>query len=162
MVHQCLDLEPHPGFQVKVHFDSVGFKIFYKEATNPHTLREGNILSLVIFTIEMFYLVYINVRTCAIFSLGFVIVWYVVSWLCGFLCCTSSASLISWYIIEDESSYWKLWYLYVYKSSYHKIFFPYNLGDALEIGVQWSILKEDIPSFERYMAQLKPYYLDYK
>ena len=36
------------------------------------------------------------------------------------------------------------------------------LGDALEIGVQWSILKKDIPSFERYMAQLKPYYLDYK
>ncbi|CAH3145639.1 hypothetical protein pdam_00002909 [Pocillopora damicornis] len=34
--------------------------------------------------------------------------------------------------------------------------------DALEIGVQWSILKKDIPSFERYMAQLKPYYLDYK
>jgi len=36
------------------------------------------------------------------------------------------------------------------------------LGDALEIGVQWSISKKDIPSFERYMAQLKPYYLDYK
>ncbi|XP_073247998.1 26S proteasome non-ATPase regulatory subunit 8-like isoform X2 [Porites lutea] len=34
--------------------------------------------------------------------------------------------------------------------------------DALEIGVQWSISKKDIPSFERYMAQLKPYYLDYK
>ena len=37
-----------------------------------------------------------------------------------------------------------------------------SIGDALEIGVQWSILKKDIPSFERYMAQLKPYYLDYK
>ncbi|KXJ24823.1 26S proteasome non-ATPase regulatory subunit 8 [Exaiptasia diaphana] len=34
--------------------------------------------------------------------------------------------------------------------------------DILEIGVQWSILKEDIPSFERYMAMLKPYYLDYR
>ncbi|XP_032232516.2 26S proteasome non-ATPase regulatory subunit 8 [Nematostella vectensis] len=34
--------------------------------------------------------------------------------------------------------------------------------DVLEIGVQWSILKEDIPSFERYMAMLKPYYLDYR
>ena len=35
-------------------------------------------------------------------------------------------------------------------------------GDVLEIGVQWSVLKKDIPSFERYMAQLKPYYLDYR
>ena len=36
------------------------------------------------------------------------------------------------------------------------------LGDVLEIGAQWSIASEDIPSFERYMAQLKPYYFDYK
>ncbi|XP_022196969.1 26S proteasome non-ATPase regulatory subunit 8 isoform X1 [Nilaparvata lugens] len=34
--------------------------------------------------------------------------------------------------------------------------------DILEIGAQWSIEKKDIPSFERYMAQLKCYYLDYK
>ncbi|XP_053577599.1 26S proteasome non-ATPase regulatory subunit 8 [Bombina bombina] len=34
--------------------------------------------------------------------------------------------------------------------------------DVLEIGAQWSILKKDIPSFERYMAQLKCYYFDYK
>ncbi|KAF4523543.1 hypothetical protein B566_EDAN011991, partial [Ephemera danica] len=34
--------------------------------------------------------------------------------------------------------------------------------DILEIGVQWSIECKDIPSFERYMAQLKSYYLDYK
>lgn len=35
-------------------------------------------------------------------------------------------------------------------------------GDILEIGAQWSIVTEDIPSFERYMAQLKCYYFDYK
>ncbi|OXU29788.1 hypothetical protein TSAR_006957 [Trichomalopsis sarcophagae] len=34
--------------------------------------------------------------------------------------------------------------------------------DILEIGAQWSISTEDIPSFERYMAQLKCYYFDYK
>ncbi|XP_075232947.1 26S proteasome non-ATPase regulatory subunit 8-like [Lycorma delicatula] len=34
--------------------------------------------------------------------------------------------------------------------------------DILEIGAQWSIAVKDIPSFERYMAQLKCYYLDYK
>jgi len=34
--------------------------------------------------------------------------------------------------------------------------------DILEIGAQWSIAQKDIPSFERYMAQLKCYYLDYK
>lgn len=34
--------------------------------------------------------------------------------------------------------------------------------DILEIGAQWSIATKDIPSFERYMAQLKCYYLDYK
>lgn len=34
--------------------------------------------------------------------------------------------------------------------------------DVLEIGVQYSIATKDIPSFERYMAQLKCYYLDYK
>lgn len=33
--------------------------------------------------------------------------------------------------------------------------------DILEIGVQWSIDAHDIPSFERYMAQLKCYYFDY-
>ncbi|GAB6022432.1 26S proteasome non-ATPase regulatory subunit 8 [Chamberlinius hualienensis] len=34
--------------------------------------------------------------------------------------------------------------------------------DILEIGAQWSIKVKDIPSFERYMAQLKYYYMDYK
>ncbi|XP_014672971.1 PREDICTED: 26S proteasome non-ATPase regulatory subunit 8-like [Priapulus caudatus] len=34
--------------------------------------------------------------------------------------------------------------------------------DVLEIGAQWSVAVKDIPSFERYMAQLKCYYLDYK
>ncbi|KAG9348378.1 hypothetical protein JZ751_002113 [Albula glossodonta] len=34
--------------------------------------------------------------------------------------------------------------------------------DVLEIGALWSILKKEIPSFERYMAQLKCYYFDYK
>ncbi|XP_034951159.1 26S proteasome non-ATPase regulatory subunit 8 [Chelonus insularis] len=34
--------------------------------------------------------------------------------------------------------------------------------DILEIGAQWSIAAENIPSFERYMAQLKCYYFDYK
>nr|XP_015196131.1 PREDICTED: 26S proteasome non-ATPase regulatory subunit 8 [Lepisosteus oculatus] len=34
--------------------------------------------------------------------------------------------------------------------------------DVLEIGAQWSILDRNIPSFERYMAQLKCYYFDYK
>eukprot|EP00795_Rhopilema_esculentum_P003477 gene3477-1859_t len=33
--------------------------------------------------------------------------------------------------------------------------------DVLEIGVQWSVLVKDIPSFERYLAQLKCYYYDY-
>jgi len=33
--------------------------------------------------------------------------------------------------------------------------------DILELGAQWSILKKDIPSFERYMAQLKCYYFDF-
>lgn len=35
-------------------------------------------------------------------------------------------------------------------------------GDILEVGVQCSIAMHDIPSFERYMAQLKCYYLDYR
>lgn len=34
--------------------------------------------------------------------------------------------------------------------------------DILEIGAQWAIAKKDIDAFERYMAQLKCYYLDYK
>ncbi|GLH09303.1 26S proteasome non-ATPase regulatory subunit 8 [Gryllus bimaculatus] len=34
--------------------------------------------------------------------------------------------------------------------------------DILEIGAQHSIAVKDIPSFERYMAQLKCYYLDYR
>merc|ERR1712227_175420 len=34
--------------------------------------------------------------------------------------------------------------------------------DILEIGAQWAIACKDIDAFERYMAQLKCYYLDYK
>jgi hypothetical protein len=34
--------------------------------------------------------------------------------------------------------------------------------DGLEIGALWSIEMNDIPSFERYMAQLRCYYGDYK
>ncbi|KAJ8936947.1 hypothetical protein NQ318_015565 [Aromia moschata] len=34
--------------------------------------------------------------------------------------------------------------------------------DVLEIGVQWSIAANNIPAFERYIAQLKCYYFDYK
>lgn len=34
--------------------------------------------------------------------------------------------------------------------------------DVLEIGVQWAIEANDIPAFERYMAQLKCYYFDYQ
>lgn len=34
--------------------------------------------------------------------------------------------------------------------------------DILEMGAQWSIATRDITSFERYMAQLKCYYLDYQ
>ncbi|ORZ00053.1 SAC3/GANP/Nin1/mts3/eIF-3 p25 family-domain-containing protein [Lobosporangium transversale] len=33
--------------------------------------------------------------------------------------------------------------------------------DVLEIGAQWSVRTKDIPSFERYMAQLQTYYNDY-
>jgi len=35
-------------------------------------------------------------------------------------------------------------------------------GDILEVGAQWAIARKDIPAFERYMAQLKCYYMDYK
>ena len=34
--------------------------------------------------------------------------------------------------------------------------------DILEIGVEYSVAMRDIPQFERYMAQLKCYYFDYK
>lgn len=34
--------------------------------------------------------------------------------------------------------------------------------EVLEIGAQYSAYKKDIPSFERYFAQLKCYYFDYK
>jgi 26S proteasome regulatory subunit N12 len=34
--------------------------------------------------------------------------------------------------------------------------------DVLEIGVEWSVANKNIPSFERYMSQLKCYYYDYK
>ena len=35
-------------------------------------------------------------------------------------------------------------------------------GDILEVGAQWAIAKKDVAAFERYMAQLKCYYLDYR
>lgn len=35
-------------------------------------------------------------------------------------------------------------------------------GGVLEIGAQWAIETKDADAFERYMAQLKPYYLDYR
>ena len=34
--------------------------------------------------------------------------------------------------------------------------------DVLEIGAQHSVMRRDIPSFERYFAQLKCYYFDYE
>lgn len=34
--------------------------------------------------------------------------------------------------------------------------------DVLEIGAEWSVATKDILSFERYIAQLKCYYYDYK
>jgi len=34
--------------------------------------------------------------------------------------------------------------------------------DILEIGAQWTIAMKDIPGFERYIAQLKCYFMDYK
>jgi len=36
------------------------------------------------------------------------------------------------------------------------------VGNILEIGAQWAIAKKDVDMFERYMAQLKCYYLDYR
>jgi 26S proteasome regulatory subunit N12 len=44
-------------------------------------------------------------------------------------------------------------------------FFSYTilcLGDTLEVGAQWAIATKDVDTFERYMAQLKCYYLDYR
>lgn len=34
--------------------------------------------------------------------------------------------------------------------------------EVLEIGAQHSVLKRDIPSFERYYAQLRCYYFDFR
>lgn len=34
--------------------------------------------------------------------------------------------------------------------------------DTLEVGAQYAVLTEDIPGFERYMAQLQTYYHDYQ
>jgi hypothetical protein len=52
---------------------------------------------------------------------------------------------------------------YIYNCMYaNSIDYNFTLiGDTLEIGAQWSVAKKDIPAFERYIAQLKPYYLDY-
>jgi 26S proteasome regulatory subunit N12 len=33
--------------------------------------------------------------------------------------------------------------------------------EILEIGVEYSVAREDVPAFERYMAMLKTYYMDY-
>jgi len=37
----------------------------------------------------------------------------------------------------------------------------YLAREILELGAQWSIKAKDVTSFERYMAQLKPYYFDF-
>merc|ERR1712013_865455 len=34
--------------------------------------------------------------------------------------------------------------------------------DTLEIGAQYAVMQEDIPGFERYMAQLQTYYHDHQ
>lgn len=34
--------------------------------------------------------------------------------------------------------------------------------DVLEIAVEYSVAKKDIPAFERYISQLKCYYYDYR
>jgi hypothetical protein len=36
------------------------------------------------------------------------------------------------------------------------------VGDVLEMGALFSVSAKDIPAFERYMAQLKSYYLDFR
>ena len=36
------------------------------------------------------------------------------------------------------------------------------IGDVLEMGALFSVSAKDIPAFERYMAQLKSYYLDFR
>ena len=56
---------------------------------------------------------------------------------------------------------------YYYYTSKHNLLSQlfsllFNLGDILEIGAQWAIAKKDTTAFERYMAQLKCYYMDYK
>jgi len=46
-------------------------------------------------------------------------------------------------------------------SNFSKFFYVYLfLGEVLEIGALWSVRVQDIPSFERYIAQLKVYYQD--
>ena len=49
-----------------------------------------------------------------------------------------------------------------YKENLYQIFTFLFSGDILEIGAQWAIARHEIPAFERYMAQLKCYYMDYK
>lgn len=51
---------------------------------------------------------------------------------------------------------------YYYFLNSMQVHFNIFAGDILEVGVQCSIAMHDIPSFERYMAQLKCYYLDYR
>lgn len=36
-----------------------------------------------------------------------------------------------------------------------------NIGEILEHAVLLSVKAKDIPAFERYFAQVKPYYFDY-
>mgnify|MGYP000247122004 CR=1 FL=1 len=89
---------------MKVHFVSVGFKIFFKEVTYPQTLIEGNILlSLVIFTIQNFFLgLYQCKKLLWVLSLFDSLMALLFSLL--FIICESLTS----YYIEDESSDWKL------------------------------------------------------
>jgi hypothetical protein len=37
-----------------------------------------------------------------------------------------------------------------------------EIGEVLELGVQWCIKNKDIVSFERTIAQLQTYYFDYR
>jgi 26S proteasome regulatory subunit N12 len=40
--------------------------------------------------------------------------------------------------------------------------FQQKIGDVLEIGAFYSVKVKDIAAFERYMAQLYTFYLDYR
>ena len=66
-----------------------------------------------------------------------------------------------------KHDFWGTWYIDVHESQVMQSSddvwsFVWYLGDILEIGAQWAIAKKDVDMFERYMAQLKCYYLDYR